>query len=265
METTRKLHTKPCGACKRDVSWVHGNKPERCTHLDCNSILWEKPPLEVELFHLQDKFFENRDTKYIQQMYEKLDGGYIKKLVSNELKGKFHMDRDVIAEKAHDVITKFLEYYLEKENFIILHSFGGYISRQIPEVLYGDREEEDHDSLNFQLDGSNEVQDSLLNLGYNSLTEVEHDVEDIVLSQDNSVADDIFTIITGAVRRVKSSPNKNGHINAIYLLISMTHMLNCKSEPFTKKFFNFTGLQTLKYSDRLSVLVMEYLTEIQQS
>ncbi len=143
-----KIYEKKCGKCGKIVRYAHRQKPSACPH--CGSERFDKPKTEVDLFELQDHYLMSRDDKYLYEMYEILKS-YSKSFIYKFLDGKFHFDHETLIQKCHDAAMGIINYYLSKPEFRIDSSFGGYLVHKVREVLYGDAQEDNHDSLNYRM------------------------------------------------------------------------------------------------------------------
>lgn len=110
---------------------------------------WHKPPIEVALFQLQDKYLKSKDKNILGQMYMyfwQYAIGKIRKIAA----GKINLTTEVIEEKGMDAATLFTEHYLKKPEFNIANSFGSYLDFQIRATLYNQKERENDQCDNLQ-------------------------------------------------------------------------------------------------------------------
>lgn len=160
-----KRYNKICAYCGVSISYRRGEKPDSCP--GCGKERWLKPETETKLFLLQKKYLKTRDSYILGSMYLILKS-YASSIIKKVVSGKFRYDFDWLAMKAHDATNRLLIYYLAKPNFKVEQSFGSYLQWKVKEVLYTNKNEENHDSLNQLLRDSNqkEFQDLVYLNGY---------------------------------------------------------------------------------------------------
>lgn len=160
-----KLYNKICAYCGISISYYRGEKPDNCP--SCKKDRWLKPETETRLFLLQKDYLKTRNNEVLSNMYNILKN-YASSIIKKMISGKFRYDPEWIEMKAHDAVNSLLEYYLTKSNFKIEQSFGSYLQKKVKQVLYSNKNEEKHESLNQHLQDTDqkEFQDLVFLNGY---------------------------------------------------------------------------------------------------
>lgn len=133
----RKIKYKKCSICKSMVSWEWGSKPTRCPH--CNSVKFDKPTLEAQLFNLQEEFLEkDRDPEVLGRMFPIMKE-YSRRVILKNLTGNARYDETRIDTKSSDTANKLTEYYLGKPEFRIIESFGFYLDKIAKQNMFAQK------------------------------------------------------------------------------------------------------------------------------
>jgi len=251
----KKLKELKCSNCLEVIKYAFGKKPKVCPK--CDDTYWDKPDLERKLFIIQDKFLAaNRDPQVLNEMYPILKI-YIIKLIKKTIKGKLLYTKAQIQDKAHDCVSKVIEYYLSKPDFVIEASFGGYSRFPILGVLWGSRKDEDHDSLDFELEDNKEIYDNIDKIGYSSLSSIISNVENDVLNKSEHILDTCVSIVRKVFNTIKSNYDYMIAIITINAFLNSLH----QKESFMKDYYDFFGLDVKQNVEHLRLLFLEYLHE----
>jgi hypothetical protein len=132
-----------------------------------------KPPTEIELTDLQEKYLATGDEAIWSQMFDIMIK-YARSLTLKQNKGKVFLEPEHITAVATDAAIKIMERYKRGDGFRIDRSFGGLLRWKVIESLYGDYQEDIHLSLNHILSQdaghSTELGDLQDKVGFNSFT-----------------------------------------------------------------------------------------------
>lgn len=138
--TIQKLVTKKCHFCKEKSQYTYEEEPTLCPN--CGERYWNKPPVEIKLHTLQDKWFETKKREYLDQLIIE-----IHQLSYNIICGKLkssgkYLDQDAIYDMVHFTIEKMMRYYLEKPEWKVFNSFTEYVSQVVLYPLYNKKDQE---------------------------------------------------------------------------------------------------------------------------
>jgi hypothetical protein len=137
-QSERKTYIKKCNICKKQITWIHGSKPEVCPH--CLAIRWDKPYDEAILFNLQKKYLENnRDSKILGEMYLKMLP-YAHKIANKMIGRSLRYDEDKLEQKVEDAVTYFIHYFLKRSDYYITESFGFQILKALQQQFYNKKQ-----------------------------------------------------------------------------------------------------------------------------
>ncbi len=258
-------YEKICVYCTKDVKYFHGKKPQVCPH--CGESDYIKPPTETRLFLLQDKYFQNRDSKYLSEMFIILKT-YAASIIKKNLPKDFIYHYDQLDEKAQDAATLFIEYYLVHNNFRVEKSFGGYLQWKVKEVLWNKKlqREEDHESLNYlstkawKDSDHAQVIDRTMFANMKPLYGADEDhtlvphinnTEDLILG--------IESIINGSMIEIKKLYISNYYI--LIILFGICLIMEGKTDVYMDKFYHYFGSEIKKDVDKIKLLIYRFIKE----
>lgn len=272
-----------CPSCKQEVVYGRGSKPDRCPH--CDSLYWEKPDVEYQLFILQDEFLLNREKlmfewevknkrktptigdegfyDFIKEINNQADTQallkfqailklYCKKMLNKMLYGKFYFTKIFLEEKASDATNNIIFYYLSKPNFRIDNSFAGYAIWQLKGVLYCDKEEEQNKSFDqyveTNLDG---FELELRNSEEFRLKSVD-DFEKKFLDKNDIIIDNIIR----RIRNICTELKKNfDYKTTVLVLNGISHRMSNLGSAFINNYNDWIGIEnTKKVNDALYII-----------
>lgn len=129
-----------------------------------------KPPTEVQLDGLQEKYLATREESVWQEMFL-VCVPYAKSLILKKIKSKVFLEPEYVNECAVSVALRFLGQYKTNPTFKVDWSFAGMMNYKVLEVLYGHKDEDDHVSLNHYMsdDSKGELGDYLNRIGYQNV------------------------------------------------------------------------------------------------
>jgi len=129
-----------------------------------------KPPTEILLDELQEKYLQNRTDETWKEMFI-VCLPYAKSLILKKIKSKVFLEQDYVNECAVSVVLRFLNQYKTNPEFKVDWSFAGMMVYKVLEVLYGHKKEDNHVSLNFYMndDSKGELGDYLTKIGYRNI------------------------------------------------------------------------------------------------
>lgn len=132
-----------------------------------------KPATEIRLTDLQEQYLATRNEGVWQEMFSIMIQ-YARSLVLKATKGRVFLDPDHVMGVATDAAIKIMRRYHDDPDFLIEHSFGGFLRWKVIESLYGDRQEESHLSLNHIVSGEGgqvtELGDLQSSIGFHTST-----------------------------------------------------------------------------------------------
>jgi len=122
----------------------------------CNELYCVLPDTERSLRILQDKFFINREEKYLSEMY------YILMEYAQSLFLKFFnkvvLHTEDLDYYLQNAISFFIEEYLLKEDYKIKISFGGLLIYKIKQALFSKNEYLSEFSLDYEMQDKHIIQ-----------------------------------------------------------------------------------------------------------
>ena len=255
-----------CSKCGMTEVYSRGKRPEVCPV--CKSPYWLKPIDERVLFEYQDELkaapTKEEWSSILGKMYTHL-AFYASNLIKNEIKNKFRMEEYLLQEKSADLANKIIERYLRDPDYLINFSFGGLMSLMMRGVLYGDAEEEKHDSLNAHISGGDgveedEVEETLVYQGFTpifSSTTFENDPPKLDTSTE--VVDTLLSMIVAGYNVIRKH-NKTSSLTLFYLVGLYTKITN-KNEAFLASFFDYAGSKTENYIKHIELAMYNHLME----
>ena len=137
---------------------------EKHTCSECGEIWCDKPETERMLMILQDEYLEKRDKerspivadKILKEMTVLLFsyvGSLFKKSFSNMIR-----DPDKFEEYKQWAVSRFIEQYLQREDFKVLGSFKGMLIGKMQEAIWGKQEKAcAQESLDFEFEDGNTI------------------------------------------------------------------------------------------------------------
>jgi len=251
----RKIHSRKCSICGKLNKWEHGRKHLNCTK--CNSIKWDKPKDEAILFNLQEEYLKTKDKNILGKMYLAMLP-YAEKIILKQLPFKYEETK--LEEKVQDTVTTVIQHYLKREDFKVLHSFGGTLFGPSRQELYNKRQK-DKDTHEMSYD--------------NFIGDEEKTFKDTISSEDFH-DDDKYTrelvdlsnrqfLIKELARfsnEIYKAVYKNQGINkAILSLVMMHHFLEKKDEEFFDKFYNIYGTHLHELLENEKIVLLQYVRE----
>lgn len=251
----KELRTR-CSHCKVYIKYQFGSKPVICP--ECKHIYSMKPPMEYNLFCLQDKFLRFRDNKEIANEFFTSLYKYVYILILKKLKGKLSLNKNVIKDKVIYTLDNLYRYYC-KEEFRIEGSFAGYINCMLLDTLYKrkDRRDNDHDSLNSLMqDKKSEKLNNLMTIGFRHILENEIDVEKAILDKDRYIITKILDIIDFMGQSIKDYINTETYF---YYLLGLMYIMEGKNKLFIDKYYDYIGTDTTRYIQKTIGVIYERL------
>lgn len=242
-----------CSSCGQVNEYIHKHKPKFCP--SCGNVHWDKIRDEFTLFMLQDNYLKNRNNNTLGKMYLILRE-YARKIIIKKVKGKYFFKQEELDIKCHDAANKIIEYYLTKPNFYIENSFGGYLNWPVNNVLYADRKNENHDSLNCLIDSENELEEYLPSISEDTREKMKIEFEIDVIENNSTIINEILSLITRIDTTIKR--NFSNKISILFLL-GLRNRLKNKSSSITNKYYNFCGKEVSKYINNALFLIYKYL------
>ncbi len=255
IEDESKLKKIICSACGKLIKYKHKSRPNICPF--CNDRFYNKAEEERKLFLLQEEYLQTKNKKTLGNMYIILKE-YYKKLIVNMVKGKYFFDKNSLDIKAHDSACKVIEYYLEKPDFRILTSFGGYGKWPIRGTLYGNRKEDSHDSLNSMIDQDNELDEYLPHLSYSARQKMIVNFEENLVDNDNMIVEKILKFISEIKRKINKNFSKT---DSLLFLIGLRNKINGMADNLMDDYFLFCGKEIEKHINDTLFLIYKLLKQ----
>lgn len=187
----------------------------------------DKPETEQKLFALQAEYFKKRIEyrKKLEAWQKKSDAaykkgkepplkpydeskdvwsemlselyGYVRSCILQRCTKKF-MEPEDVSDKAMEASVRFMQQYIKRPDFVVGASFAGMFNMKIVEVLYKDKDEDQHVSLNALIGDSNsefgdtQYRNNFHNFMYGD-RDVEYSPEDVCFNETiEDVVDDLF-------------------------------------------------------------------------
>lgn len=248
-------YDKICVYCLQEVSFYHGKKPERCPY--CGAKNYIKPPTETKLFILQNKFLATRNKEYLSQMFILLKS-YASSIIKKLLPKSFTYNYEHVDEKAEDVATLFIEYYLAHPEFKIEKSFGGLLQWRVKEVLWNkkDQREDNHSSLDKQL-SEDEGTSGKEMLDIVDLSHVQPFYGTGIGQEDRRIeGDDLVDGLCKVIESISETlKSYNSKFIVYYTLLGICLSIENHSSLYMDKFYHKFG-STLKEGVDLSMLLI---------
>jgi hypothetical protein len=240
-------------SCKQKIIFRHKHKPDHCPF--CHEKFYSKPPIEYKLFKLQEKYLKIRDNKILDEMYIILKL-YAKKLMIIMAGGKFHFKKEILEIKSHDAACKIIEYYLEKPEFYITNSFGGYLNWPIRNVLYGDKKEEENSSLNCMIDNENELDEYLSTISESARLKMQVNFDENLIDNGNQIMKELSKLIFDINKKINKNYSKQ---SALLYLIGLKNKIKGMNDNFMNSYYLYAGLDTQKNIDNSLFLMYKIL------
>jgi len=258
-EIEKKKHIKKCGVCAKQVTWIHGSKPEICPY--CQAIRWDKPRDEAILFNIQKKYLETRDQKYLGQMYLHMLP-YATRIINKMLGSNVHIDEEKLQDRIEDTVTYFISYFLKRPDYYITESFGFQLLKAAQQQLYR-KKQKDIDMREISYDEP--VKDGEDNTFKDKITE--DTLEDgnkytqslVDISNRTYLLKEISLFID---KMYNSIALNRGVDNAVLSLVLLHHYLNKQKEPFFDKFYEYYGTDLKESFELEKIALMEFIEEI---
>lgn len=258
-EIERKKYIKKCPICNKQISWIHGDKPDLCPH--CNAVRWDKPKDEAILFNLQEKFKVNRDEKILGQMYLKMIP-YAQKIINRQLGGTVRYDEERLEEKAQDSVTTVISYFLRRPNFYITESFGFQLLKAAQQQLYR-KKQQDIDKKEFSYDAP--VKEGEKNTFKEKITEDSIEAGNRYSQDILDISNRAFIIkeLSDFIDSMYNSIAENRGIDtAILSMILLHHYLNKKKDSLFNDFYDHFGSELKESFELEKIILMEFLEEL---
>lgn len=207
----------------------------------CGEVYCILPKTERKLRLLQEEYVDSdrKDKKVFNNMISILydyTKSLIKKHYSNRLKFE-----DALQYYTHNTVSRFIEYYLKDDSFVVDVSFAGLLMHKIKEAIFNKKEHEiDASSLDFEFEDGNTVEYE------DSQKSVIDEIEEIQYKKDlcSQLVELIFAI---------EKYSKNKHENYTRLVSLASYMRN--GNKYFDKFFQMYGNEgkwpTLKTLDAI--------------
>lgn len=181
----------------------------------CGEDVCCMPPIERDLFKLQEEFLKNRDPKVMQKFY-KLVQPYARSML---------LKRYSIVSEAHDqekyshmAAWFMIEHYYNNPNFKVSGSFGGYLKCTLRQAVYDKYEKPDDKTVS--IDMENDEAKKIYELSVNS-------------------------------EEIRKFEDKTDHINLYQYITQFIFKIGEMSESSAEEFARLLALRTyLKYGER---------------
>lgn len=246
-----------CVLCEKIVTYKHGEKPEICPY--CKQEDYVKPTTETRLFHLQNKFLDNRDKEILGSMYI-LMKDYAGSLIKKVLPRSFTYHYDKVDEKASDAVNTIIDYYLNNEMFQIEKSFAGYINTKVREVLWSkkNQQEDNHESIYSYI--NSDIETEILNaatiLDLDSLFPQFDEYLDREQTK-SEILEGIEALIESIAERIKE---EYGYYYQLLSLLGV-YFYVINQGDIGKFYDNFQNIQIKELVDKCMVIVYEFIKE----
>lgn len=249
---------KECTVCKMEIYFSRKEKPENCPF--CGEPFWDKPNDERQLFILQEIYIRNgRDPEDLGPMYLKLID-YSKNIIKHKLRNSYILPAEDFNSKSISMSLIMIERFLKDKESRIQYSFGGMLQRIANGVLFGEKKDDQVDSLNDILfDGAPEVLDSLKSLTNErceKLFSYDPQSSDNLMTENDLIKDlkRIVDLIYNRVYKKKSSQN-------MLFLVGLNHFLTKKKDTFMREYNNIIYNQTRRNIENSKLVIRKYLLE----
>jgi len=249
IEKERKLYTRKCPNCGKDIKWYHGYKPDRCP--SCNVIKWDKPADECKLFNIQEKYLKTKDKKYLSEMYKVLLP-YARRTVLKMLKGRISYDEDKLEAKVQDTVTVFLSYYLRKPSYQITDSFGALLTMGANQQLHNKRIKDiDKNEMSYDIPLKNGEDKTFLD---------EMKSESIPLDiEKTSLENDLMNFTDKMFVSIFKNNDLSTAVQGMYLL---HFYLNNTKASFFDKYFNSFGTDKKQILEKEKLALFNYIKDL---
>ena len=258
-EDTRKRHTKKCGACGKQVTWVHGEKPEVCPL--CNAIKWYKPADECVLFNLQKVYLETRDQDTLGQMYLKMQP-YARKIINKNLGGCVRYDEDKLDDKVEASVETLIRYYIKRPSFYVTESFGYQLLKSAQQQLYNKKQKlQDKKEVSYDNPIKEGADGTYLDKLSNDLVDDDnkHSSELVDLSNKVYLLKELSQFVDATYNAIAKA---RGIDQAMLSMILFHHYMNKKNDSFFSDFYNHFGGELKETFELQKVVFYEYLEEL---
>lgn len=259
VEVKKKYYEKKCSNCKGKVVYQHKYKPELCPY--CNAEYWSKPTDERVLFLLQDKYINTKSVSVLGEMYTPLVN-YSRNIIKSKIKNRVLFSEDDLEEKAVDLANEIMKKYLKDKEMLIQYSFGGLMLKIANGILFSNKKEEKHESLNEMYMSERELIDNLEFVGVQESTSHEYLIDDSSKEEDYDSVNGVVSIIDRIANKIRKSDLETYF--GLYFLIGFYHKINKRNSSFFDSFFDFTGNKTRDDLQSAELVIHGYLKELQE-
>lgn len=256
----KKVYKKICSYCGKEVTYNHSHKPLQCPY--CEALNWAKPPTETQLFLYQRDYLSTRNDSILTKMYPILVS-YVSSIMKKTISSSYIYDVDFIEEKSSDAATILIENYLSKPEFYIHGSFAGYLRDKVKEVLYSNKEEEDHDSLNGHFeDNDKELIEYSNRYNYQPLFTIEvEDSMDVSFYKDKDMLDGLMSILDRVFDELKITVS---YYEFLATIVATLHRITKQSDEFMSRYYTEYGTGIHESVKKIEYLLFSFLKEYHQ-
>jgi len=262
-ESSPKQYVKNCTICGTEIIYRHKHKPSKCP--TCGERNFDKPIIEIKLFHLQDEYLINRDSVILGKMYNLLVD-YSKNLIKNMIHNSYYMDNDILDMKAHEAATKFIEYYLSKPEFKMDRSFGAYLKFPIRNVLYNSKKI-DKNTISF-----NTILDSANNMTFEDVIETmdittiynnkdRYDNNERIINESTDFTNDICSLLSETATRLR---NNYSTAHVIKVLLGVKLHFTKTSVNLINDYYNINENNVKENTEKIMMLIFQYLKSMER-
>lgn len=251
----KKLHKRKCSLCGKENTWPHGSKHSNCQK--CSAVHWDKPKDEALLFNLQEEWLQTRDKNVLGKMYLAMKP-YAERIILKQLPFKYEDSK--LEDRVEDTVTTVIKFYLLKEDFKVLHSFGGTLFGPSRFELYNKRQKNiDMNEMGYD----NFIGDEDKTFKETIASDTLHD-DDKYTKELVNISNKEFLIkeLSRFTNEIYKIIYKNYGINkAILSLIMMHHFLEKKEEDFFDRFYNAFGTNLHEFLENEKIVLLQYIRD----
>jgi len=207
----------------------------------------EKPPTEVTLSALQEKWRINNDMKAYQEMFQ-IIVQYSRSIILKMTRGKKFLNPDFVFNKAIDVTIKFFEQYETNPKYWVDFSFAGLLRYKVLECLYGPKEKKIDDILSLnsycsdELGGDKEMEtmQSFLHMkpAWGSTLDIEDPVYKMYYTEEATIA-----TVLSVIHDMYNTDFSNRDIMVLLVAFIQTFRKTKTLPLFMEKFFTTTEIK----------------------
>lgn len=142
LETRGRKNT--CKYCQRKFKIFEHEKEDWKVKQYACPICGEKycmlPDIDRELIYLQKDYVANKNTQTFNKLIERCYT-YTEGLLKKHYTSVIQRFDGALEHYAHESVSRFIEYYLKDENFVIDFSFGGMLLPKIREAIFNKKDQ----------------------------------------------------------------------------------------------------------------------------